>query len=60
MKANSLAKNNPYLNSNQKAISRVITCVASSTAVETGERVKVVANKISQHRLAKRRVAKPA
>jgi hypothetical protein len=60
MKSKILSKTNLFLVKDSKAESRVITCVASSTAVETGEDVKTVAKRISRRRSTKNTAVKLA
>jgi hypothetical protein len=60
MKAQSLAKTNPFLTTQAESESQVLTSVSSSTAIETGEQVKAVAAKLTRHRSAKRFAVKLA
>ena len=60
MKAKSLAKTNPFLTTQANSDSQVLTSVSSSTAIETGERVKAVEAKLTRHRSAKRFAVKLA
>jgi len=60
MKVKALSKTNPFLTSQVDSDSLVITSVSSSTAIETGERVKAIAAKLTRHRSAKRFAVKLA
>ena len=60
MKVKSLTKTNPFLAQADRANSLVVTCVSSSTAVETGEGVKVIEAKLNRARSAKRFAVKLA
>ena len=54
MKRNSLNNTNPFLiNNNVDTKKRVTTCVASSTAVETGKPVGVIAGKLERQPFSK-------
>jgi hypothetical protein len=46
-------KSNSFLSAKGLSDPRIITCVASSTAIETGEQVKGVEAKLKRHRSAK-------
>ena len=60
MKGKSLTKTNPFLARDERARSLVVTCVSSSTAVETGEAVKAIEAKLNRSRSAKRFAVKLA
>ena len=57
MKENSLSKTNRYLKNPIKAQQLVTRSIASSTAIETGESVVVIEQKINRLRSAVSRVA---
>ena len=46
MKAKSLAESNPYLKDRTFARKHVIRNIASSTAIETGESIEAIENKL--------------
>lgn len=48
MKINSLANTNPHLKDRQSARKRIIRSIASSTAIETGESIKKIENKLKK------------
>jgi len=52
MKANSLTKTNPYLKDPVKAQELITRSIASSTAIETGESIAVIEQKIIRLRSA--------
>ena len=56
MKNNSLLKTNRYLNDPDKARKLATRSIASSTAIETGEPVVVIEQKINRLRAAASRV----
>jgi hypothetical protein len=60
MKSKSLSRTNPFLIENSDAKSRLTTCVSSSTAIETGQRVNTVEAKLKQHRSSNRFAVKLA
>lgn len=47
MKENSLLNTNRYLNDSDKAQRLIIRSIASSTAIETGESISVIEQKIN-------------
>ena len=55
MKQKSLANTNAYLRGKQAA-GRRVRSLASSTAIETGEKVKIIEERIKRLRSSKRRV----
>lgn len=55
MKGNSLLKSNRYLNDFDKARQLKIRSIASSTAIETGESIEIIEQKINHlHSVASR------
>lgn len=56
MKLNSLANSNRYLRDKSTSSKCLTRSIASSTAIETGESVNKIENKISRQRSAVKRV----
>ncbi len=56
MKANSLVQTNPHLKNPKTAQPMIIRSIASSTAIETGESIKVIEKKIISLRSSLTRV----
>jgi len=56
MKNRSLLDTNPYLRDPEKLRKSVVTSVSSSTAIETGESIDKIADKLTRARPAEKRV----
>jgi len=56
MKAKALSQSNPHLKQANKARRNRVRCLASSTAIETGESIQRIEKKISHIRSAQSRV----
>ncbi len=56
MKAKSLYQTNPYLKNKTKARKLIVRSIASSTAIETGESIVKIEEKLSQQHVRVTRV----
>lgn len=57
MTSRKIIQSNPFLSDKSDFSSRLVTCVSSSTAIETGEQVKRVEERLNRFRSSQKRSA---